>query len=274
MKKYSLLIAAAALLALVACEGDTPSEPGTLPTVTGLEIDTTTTEGRSIVLNWDEVTGETVEGYEVYFSTSGSSWSALGTVTGTTYTDEADEAGYYSVRAYEGDNYSESYASSVNTLPETVSDTFTIVDQYGTATLPSGFYFGYFEGGSWGGYGTVMVTQSTDYDIYAYDDQQDPNVALFRSGDYGGSPYGQGFDSDFSESGSGYPSGTWSPSYTSTLSDGGVVFVRLNGFTDHTYYAKVTIVDVYPDEATPNGTKVDFTFEFQTLGDVYVFNAD
>lgn len=276
MKKYSLLLVAAALLVLVACEGDTPSEPGTLPTVTGLTI-TDASEERNIVLSWDEVTSETVEGYEVYFSTSGTSWSVLDQVPGTTHTDEADEAGYYSVRAYEGDNYSENYATSVNTLPETVSTTFTIVDQYGTASLPSGFYFGDFDGETWGGYGTVMVTESDEYDMYAYDDtgtRQGDDDVKFRSGDYGDYPYGSGLDSDFNESGSGYPSGTWSTDYTGALSDGDVVFVKFNSFTDYTYYAKVTIDDVYPDAATTNGTKVDFTFEFQTLADVYVFNAN
>jgi hypothetical protein len=274
MRKYAILLAALAVVLMAGCEGDDPGGAGgTLPTVTGLTI-SDTSEGRDIVLTWTEV--DEAENYEIYFNTSGTpgSGDAVTTTEGTTYTHTAESAGYYSVRAKSGDNYSESFATAVNTMPQEVSGPFQLVDQYGDPSVNSGFYFGTIDNGQLSGYTTNPVSSSNIYDLYAYDDQgqKGDGDVKFYAGNYGS--YGGGYNSDFyaTTSDAGYAPGSgWAMDETSLLSTGDYYFVKLY-FEDADYYARVHISDVSADTSTPNGTFVTIgDFEFQTLANVRVF---
>ena len=277
MRKYAILLAALAV-ALMACEGDDPAgggSGGTLPQVTGLAIGDASM-GTDIVLTWNTV--DEAEEYEIYFSATGTpdANDAVTTTTNTTFTHDAESAGYYSVRAISGDDTSEEFATPVNTMPQVISQTFTLVDQYGDPNEDSGFYFGTVDGGSLTGYTTnpISGSQNTTYDLYAYDDtgQKGDDDVKFYAGNYGDT-YGQGFDSDFyaTTASAGYaPASGWAMDETSLLSSGDYYFVKLYFEGGVNYYAKVHITDVSED-TTPNGTFVTFNFEFQTLPDVRVF---
>jgi hypothetical protein len=274
MRKYAILLAALAVVLMAGCEGDDPAGGGgTLPTVTGLSIGDAS-EGTSIVLNWTAV--EDAEEYEIYFSTSGTpgSGDAVTTTTNTSYTHDATSAGYYSVRAKDGDNYSEEFATAVNTMPQVVSQTFQIGDQYAQTSYDSGFYFGTVANGTLSGYTTNPVSTSNVYDFYAYDDtgSKGDGEVKFYAGNYGS--YGDGYNSDFyaTTSDAGYaPATGWAMDETSLLTSGDYYFVKLYFENDVNYYARVHVSNVQEDGPTNNGTLVDFDFEFQTLPDVRVF---
>ncbi len=66
-------------------------------------LNKTTPASNGIQVSWSKVSGAT--GYVVFRKTSSSSWSRIGTTTGTTYTDKTVSTGtiyYYTIRAYKG----------------------------------------------------------------------------------------------------------------------------------------------------------------------------
>ncbi len=272
MRKYAILLAALAVMLMAGCEGDDPGGAGgTLPTVTGLTIDTDASEGTSIVLTWTAV--DEADEYEIYFNESGTpgSGDAVTTTANTTYTHEATSAGYYSVRAKSGDNYSESFATAVNTMPVVITETFVIGDQNAQTSYDSGFYFGDVSGSDISNYGTRSVANTNTYDIYAYDDTKGDDDVLFYAGNYG--TYGDAYDSDFGIGGtSGYAPDSWADNESDYLSTGDMVYVR-QVYTDPAayYYVKVNVDDVSEDPPTQNGTLVTLSFEFQTIQNVRVF---
>lgn len=270
MKRIAVVSVAVLAIALVACEGDNPSSPGgTLPTVTNLQIDETASAANSIVLTWDEVTGETIEGYEVYFSTtSGGTWTALGTTSTNTYTDVASSAGYYSVRAYEGDNYSENYATAVNTMPYIFTEEDTIYDQYAPADYHSGYIFG-MNGGTTG----LASDPGFVQDIYCYDYSKGDLDAGFSSGDYG--TYGNGNETWFYAADGVYGycpayggSGWWN--HGQLLSSDDVIF----GYLYDDYYVKIYIDGFEDVGSTANGTGVTIHYEIQPIQGVTVFTTN
>ncbi|MBN1433677.1 hypothetical protein JW921_02885 [Candidatus Fermentibacterales bacterium] len=268
MKRIAVVSLGVLAIALMACEGDNPSEPGgTLPTVTGLTVDWASSEGNSIVLNWTAVTGETIDGYEVYFSaTEGGTWSEVGDVTGTTFTHTATSAGYYSVRAYEGDNFSEAYATAVNTMPY-VSASVTIYDNNAPEQYDSGFIFNY-SGGETGQASSPSFVQ----DMYCYDYSKGDGDAGFSSGDYG--TFGNGNETWFYAAGGTYgycpEYGTdwWNHGQLEASDD--VIFAILHDGL----YAKIIIEDIFPEETSANGTGVQFHYELPYEDGITVFTTD
>ncbi len=260
MKKISLIFVAVMIAALAGCAGDSTTEPGTLANVASLELDNSST-GRTINLVWSEVTD--VDGYKIYFKADGTGdWSEIGTSTTTAYTDaDAMNAGTYSVRAYKGDDLSADYATAVSTMPNIISTTFTIYDNYSAADTYSGFIFGATDG-------TAGSAASTGFaqDIYAFDRSKgDADVWLY-SGNFG--DFGNGNQAYFqvpAETGYGFcePSGTWfNESYILYTSDS-VVFVRLPFSGNTNAYVKMYNLSVTPDPNTDNGTIVSFSYEYQ-----------
>ena len=264
MKKYAILLTALAVVLMVGCEGDDPGGGGgTLPQITGLSIDWDASDGRDIVLTW--TAEEEAEEYEIYFkTTSGGNWSAVTTTTNTTFTHtDATSAGYYSVRAKSGDDYSEEYATAVNTMPIEISNSYTIYDNYAAEDLPSGIYFDFDQA-----YTGSAYSPDFGQDIYAYEEGKGDTEVIFRSGDM--SP-GQG----------GYPTVFWSPgstygypesnigSYTSNLASGDIFILQLDGG----YFAKLYVDDVAAYTGSDNGTEVDLHYEIQDREGIQLFTT-
>ena len=266
MKKYAILLAALAVVLMAGCEGDDPSGGGgTLATVTGLEIDTDNCAGRDIVINWTAV--EDAEEYEIYFSTSGTpgAGDAVTTTTNTTFTHtDATSSGYYSVRAKDGDNYSESFATAVNTMPTELTTTVNIYDNYAPSEYDSGIRFT-FNGAETG----LASSASFNQDLYAYEptSKGDTEVQL-RSGDEG--PYNQGGKrTEMYEVGStyGYPTGSaWT---FGDIVSGDVICGKLfDG-----YWIKVYIDDIQGLSTGDNATEVTLHYEMQNIQNVSLFTT-
>lgn len=262
MKKLGLIVLAVGIILMAGCAGDDPAGPsGSLDPVTGLTIEATSA-GTSVDLSWNAVSD--VDGYYVYFrTTSTADWTQAADVTGTTYTHDATSAGYYTVKAYKGDDTSSDNSNIVDTMPTDVTTTYTIYDNYSPATEPSGFIFGATSGET----GQASST-SFDQDIYAYDEDKgkgDETVRLY-SGDYGS--FGNGsatWMADPSSTSStycnAYPNGSWYYNYGLLTSDERVYCYLSNG-----NYAKMYDLSIAADPNSANGTMVSFSYEIQTGG--------
>jgi len=257
MKKISILFMAVVIAALAGCAGDTTEPGGDLPTVQQLLLDASST-GRTIVLTWSAVT-ETIDGYQVYFMADGTgSWSALGESTTTTYTHTASVAGTYSVRAYQGTNYSMDYSNTVSTMPNIINTTYTIYDNYSPADTYSGFIFG-----PTSGQAGSAASPSFQQDIYAYDESKGDDDVWLYSGNFG--TFGNGYQSYFQEPvANGYcdPNGSWSGTSYPLYTSDDVVFVALP-IGSGSAYVKMYGLSVTPDGASNNGTIVSFKYEYQ-----------
>jgi len=270
MKRLSLLFLAAAFV-LVGCAGDNPSGPsgGTLDVVTGLTIDESGSSGDQVVLNWTAVSD--VDGYYVYWRANNEgSWSQVGDVTGTTYTHTANSAGGYAVMAYKGDDTSSDYSNVVDCMPNIVTGSYTIYDNYAPAEDPSGFIFHdtYGETG-------MASSGSFDQDIYAYDPWTDADRLALYSGDYG--PFGNGEPTmmiGYGDQGCDLygkaPDGSAGWWDNGEIYQGDVIFCQL--FDD--YYTKMYINTIAPDGVSAHGTYVTFTFEFQPINGLRLFTTN
>jgi hypothetical protein len=266
MKKLGLIVLVAGIVLMAGCAGDDPAGPsGTLADVQNLTIDETASAGQDIVLTWDAVTE--AEGYQVYYSTDQSNWSEGPDVTTTTATHTATRAYYYTVKAYDGDNYSTNNSNVVNTMPVDDTVTYTIYDNYSPADKHSGFIFGTSQGG-----GQTGLASNTSFaqDIYAWDLSKGDEDVWFLSGNYG--TYGNGHQTYFYEPQNAgycpvYGSGTWyGQSYELYTSDDRVFCYLYDGL-----YAKIYDLDVQQDPDSQNGTMVSFSYEIQLLDGVTVF---
>ena len=277
MKKLSLLALVLSIVLLTACEGDDPAGGGgTLATITGLEIGATSA-GNTIVLVWTTYSGtEDIDGYEVYFKAEeAGNWVPLGVTTTTGYEHVATVAGSYSVRAYEGDNYSTNYATEVSTMPSVVSTQYTIYDNNAPAEYDSGFKFGSTSGETGSAASTGFVQ-----DIYAYDNLfpvlGDLNVA-FQSGNYGAFPNGNPTYMYDPEGTYGYcpeyGTGSWFENYNLYVGDE-VVFGCMPFTGGYDIYVKIYIDDIFVEPISEHGTGVTLHYEYQTLQNVTVFTDD
>jgi len=262
MRKLGIIFMAVMIAAIAGCAGDDSTDPGgTLTTVPGLELDATST-GRTVVLTWSAIADE-IDGYKIYFKADGAgNWVEAGDVTTTTYTHNAVVAGTYSVRAYNGENYSENYSNEVSTMPTIVNVSYTIYDNYAPADYHSGFIFGESAGQT----GFASQTSFVQ-DIYAYDESKGDEDVWLYSGNFG--TYGNGNQSYFQTPASGVygncdPSGTWySTSYQLYTSDS-VVFIALPYGSGNSAYAKMYGLNVSAEPTSQNGTAVSFMYEYQS----------
>ncbi len=273
MKKLSLLALVLSIVLLTACEGDDPVEPGgTLVTVTGLALGATSA-GNTVVLAWDTYSGsETIDGYEVYFKAenTGSTWTALGTTTTTGYEHIASVAGGYSVRAYEGTNYSENYATPVDVMPIIITTEYTIYDNFAPADYDSGIIFG--TGGA-----TTGLASSTGFsqDIYAYDESKGDNDVWFYSGTFG--PFNNGNATWMYAASTEYG---YCPVYTSGGSgwwNNGELYATddvIFAYLYDGYYIKIYIDEIFPEPTSANGTGVRLHYEFQGISGLTLFTDD
>ncbi len=260
MKKLGLIVLVAGIVLMAGCAGDDPSTPsGTLEVVTGLVMDPAS-EGRDVELSWDAV--DDVDGYYVYFrATELADWAEVDDVTATHVTHTASSAGYYAVMAYEGTNTSSDYSDPVDTMPNDITETYTIYDNYSEQSTHSGFIFGVTSGQ------TGSASGSFYQDIYAFDEEApiagDDTVRLY-SGDYGS--FGNGAETHMAEPAAAgycelYPAGEWFVNYGLYTGD-----VRVFLYLENGHYVKMYNIVVTPDPATLNGTMVSFSYEIQTGG--------
>ncbi|MCK4806099.1 MAG: hypothetical protein KAT09_00560 [Candidatus Aegiribacteria sp.] len=263
MKKLGLIVLVAGIVLMAGCAGDDPAGPsGTLPAVTGLAIGTSSA-GRNVDLSWNAV--DDVDGYKIYFRASSTgAWTDSVDVTSGTSGQHANatSAGYYTVKAYEGNNYSENNSNIVNTLPTDVSTTYTIYDNYSAVGQPSGFIFG-----TTAGQTGSASSGSFEQDIYAFDEDApilgDLTVRLY-TGDK--APFGTGKTTYMAEPDNTgycdlYPTGTWHSAYSLNAGD-----VRVFLYLENGHYVKMYNIVVTEDTETANGTKVSFSYEIQTGG--------
>ena len=235
-----------------------------IPCVQNLELATTST-GRTVSLIWDPLLVE-IDGYALYFREDESaSWVLEEMVTTNSTEITADCAGYYSVKGYLGDVFSDEYSNSVNTMPNIIEVSYTIYDNHSLPENHSGFIFG-------SEAGTSGLASSTSFlqEIYLYDEGKgwsrgDTQVLLY-SGNFG--PYGNGTQTNFQAPVSGMygccdPAGVWHSSSYELFTSDEVVFLQLP-YAGGTYaYVKVCSLEVEPDPETVLGTMVSFTYEYQ-----------
>jgi len=227
-----------------------------VPNVDGLTVGPDS-HGRDVVLYWNAVPD--VDGYKVYFRpTEVEQWVEIIDTTQTSCLDSgAQSAGYYSVKAYQGEDTSHWYSTEASTMPNIINATYIIYDNYCSGDLPDGFIFGELEGeegNSW----DPDFTQ----DMYAYDNIGNQWNVSFYSGNYG--PSGNGNQCFFQESlASGYCEeyGTWIGTEYS-LSSSEILFIKLPKSGDENAYAKVYDLCVMP-YMTEVGTYVSFRYEYQ-----------
>jgi len=259
MKKLGLMLLVVGVVLMAGCAGDDPSGPsGTLENVTGLAIGSNSS-GRDVILNWNAV--DDVDGYKVYFrATSAGTWAEVGDVSATTYTHNASSAGYYAVKAYKDENYSEGNSNIVDTMPADVTDTYTIYDNYSPENQPSGFIFGATSGQ------TGSASSGSFYqDIYAYDEDMDgDDTVRLYSGDFG--TFGNGAETWMAEPDNAgycelYGTGDWYYNYGLYAGDTSLFLYLENG-----NYVKMYDVVVTPDPDSQNGTMVSFSYQIQTGG--------
>ena len=233
-----------------------------IPTVQNLVLEAASS-GRTVVLSWSDV-GVPVDGYEVYFrEDESSSWEVEQIVQEAGVTITASCAGYYSVRAFIGTQYSEDYSASVSTMPSIINTTLTSYDNYSPAQYHSAFIFGETSGQT--GY---APSSGFVQDIYAYDESMKGDLDVsFYSGNYG--PFGNGNQTYFQEPqqgmyGSCDPEGTWyAESYALYPSDS-VVFLKLPFVGGKNAYVKVLALSIQPEPQSNNGTMVSFRYEYQS----------
>ncbi len=160
MKNYrNWLVAGIGVLALVALscipiEGG-PGVPTNLTLTAG-------TDGASVVLTWQAPT-ETVDGYNIYFSTtSGGAGTKIGsTTTELTYTDATPtSAGYYYVTSYTGSTDSDK-SSVVDDVPVEGTNTATVMEYKGAD--PSGYAWSTTGVGN-----TYPLSQKDQADVFLY----------------------------------------------------------------------------------------------------------
>ncbi len=110
-----------------------------LPQVQDLTLDAAST-GRTVILVWAPLAGE-VDGYQVYYKEEESgNWVLEETTTDSQVEITADCAGYYSVRGFAGEFFSESFSDSVNTMPSIITVTYTIYDNYCASITRAGLF--------------------------------------------------------------------------------------------------------------------------------------
>lgn len=258
MKKLSILFVAILVAALAGCAGDTTDPDGSLAVVQTVELNGAST-GRTIVITWAAV--DDVDGYKLYFATDGTgTYEEVADVTTTTATHEATNAGTYVVKAYKGDDFSSGNSNVVTTMPNIISTTYTIYDNYSAEDTHSGFIFGATAGTTGSAYSTSFVQ-----DLYAFDRSKGDEDVWLYSGNFG--DYGNGNQAYFQEPvtwGNCDPNGVWlSESYELYTSDS-VVFVKLPYNTGTNAYAKMYNLSVTEDPNTNNGTIVSFSYEYQS----------
>lgn len=261
---------AVGIVLMAGCAGDDPAGPsGTLENVTGLTIDEAASAGASVVLSWNAVS-VSVDGYKVYFrSSSAGTWAEVEDVTATNYTHPASSAGEYAVKAYKGDNYSESNSNIVDTYPVDDTVTYTIYDNFSPADRHSGFIFGITQGGGQTG---LAGNTAFEQDIYAWDLSKGDTDVWLLSGNYG--TYGNGNPTSLSYgSSASYCDPVGSGGWNSSSAQVHTTTARMFCYLYDGLYAKMYNIVVAPDPDSNNGTMVSFSYEIQLIPGLTLFTS-
>lgn len=115
MRKYFITAAAFAII-LAGCSNDPTTPSGTLPAVQNLRINETASKGDTVVLEWDALSVEGIDGYHIYFATTyPGNWTEPGVTADTTWSHVgATSTGYYEIKASKGLDYSTEFSNRVN----------------------------------------------------------------------------------------------------------------------------------------------------------------
>lgn len=115
--KRKAFVAIMFLLAAGSGCGDSATEvAGTLPVVTGITVDTLASRGDTIVVTWAPLDSTLVEGYFLWTRPGiDGPWSLASTSSTTAAAHIANQAAYYTVMAYNGENTSSETGLSDNT---------------------------------------------------------------------------------------------------------------------------------------------------------------
>lgn len=243
---------------------------GTVPDVTGLTIDEALSEGVSVVLYWDPVPGD-VDGYVIYFKENGEGeWVSVGDVPVTTFTHEAPCAGYYSVKAYLGSEFSENYSNTVSTMPNIISTVYTIWDNHAPANEHNAFIFGEISGVTGHPHSSSFIQ-----DIYCYDGSWLTSPVGFFSG--ANAPFGNGNETIMFACGSqgwtnygaapGEAYDWWETGY---IIQDDVIFAHLHD----DYFVKVYVIDIPEYPALPFSYGISFHYEYQCINGLALFTTD
>ena len=235
-----------------------PGVPQNLALATGAD-------GNSVVLTWQAPT-ETVDGYNIYFSTTaGGAGTKLGsTAAGTlTYTDAASlKAGYYYATSYTGTTESNK-SNEVNDVPAEGTGA-TIYEWKGVN--PSGYGWNTHGSGS-----TYPWSQKDAADIFLYGGDVSPGIDPMELHSANDNPWGGSRVTGVLDMGG---STTWDAETQAPEIGAGNYFNLENAVIGHIYFlattenysVKIQITDItgtYPDRS------ITFKYAFQKLGPMF-----
>ena len=120
MKRLTVAVSITFLLALgTGCGDSATAITGTLPVVTGITVDTVASKGDTIVVMWTPLDTTLVEGYFLWTRPGiEGPWSLAAVSSGNAAMHIADQAAYYTVMAYNGDDTSIETGLTDNTKTE------------------------------------------------------------------------------------------------------------------------------------------------------------
>ncbi|MCK5132570.1 MAG: hypothetical protein KAR40_10525 [Candidatus Sabulitectum sp.] len=122
--KILIVISLLSVIAVFSGCGDSATEiRGTLPVVTGIEVDTLASKGDTIVVTWTAMDTTLVEGYFLWSrNTLEGPWSLAATCDENAGKHIASRSAFYTVMAYSGNDTSSEIGLSDNTKTEGISE--------------------------------------------------------------------------------------------------------------------------------------------------------
>ncbi len=120
MKKITIAAAVMFILTMgTGCGDSATAIKGTLPVVTGISVDTLASRGDTIVVTWTPLDSTLVEGYFLWTRPGiEGPWSLAAISSGNAAVHIANQAAYYTVMAYNGDDTSSETGLTDNTRTE------------------------------------------------------------------------------------------------------------------------------------------------------------
>ena len=257
MKKVMILsiLASFTLITAINCTSDPGGPTGTLPVVQNLVVLEDSCRGDSVVLSWDAVDVEDLDGYDIWFArTDPGDWNPDLNTPDTTVMHVVSSTGYYQVMARKGLDTSSGYSNQVNTIAERIYSTYELRTDGNT-----GLVFG--EEGA-----TTGDASSAEFAQHIYVAEKN-NLLYVFSGTHDPENYPGGLSTLLAPRSGGsnvapHPdSEDWIDSVQ--VSEWGHVFVML----DTDYYVEFRVADTL----YTNGFDIDI-YEYQTIQSLRLFN--
>ncbi len=126
MNRITVAAAFVSIMAVAAVSGCGDSATaiiGTLPVVTGIQVDTLASRGDTIIVTWTPLDTTAVDGYLLWTRPGiEGPWSLAATTTTTAAAHIAGHSAYYTVMAYKGDDTSSATGLTDNTRAEGLTE--------------------------------------------------------------------------------------------------------------------------------------------------------